>query len=234
MIRHQKSVCEAPIYKSAGLIKNLRHEYRVHGDRVEFLSLIHFLNHALFGHRDLVLTYDRGGGLNFAQPAMHADFRAALSGYDSFYGTNYTQGLPRNPDGVLNLLDNAVKYGPSDQTVFVGVTRSADAALLTVKDGGPGVNPADRERIFHAFVRGRGTNGTGGAGIGLAVVRQIVEAHGALGEAQRGAWTATQAHRAIDPRVSMLEGLRFAPPALSVGPVAQGLAGRGPPSFRDP
>jgi signal transduction histidine kinase len=79
---------------------------------------------------------------------------------------------------LLNLLDNAVKYGPPDQTVSVRVTRTADLAVLTIEDGGPGVNPADRERIFHAFVRGRGTSGTGGAGIGLAVVRQIVEAHG--------------------------------------------------------
>lgn len=72
----------------------------------EFMPLPRFLNEALFGHRDLVITYDRGGGLNFANPDMQADFRRALEGYDAFHGTQYVQGLPRNTDGVLNLLDN--------------------------------------------------------------------------------------------------------------------------------
>lgn len=75
----------------------------------DFLSLIPFLENALFGKRDLVLTYDRGGGLSFAHPAMQEDFRRALTGYDSFHGTHYAQGLPRNPDGVLNLLDNYLR-----------------------------------------------------------------------------------------------------------------------------
>ena len=79
------------------------------GASTEFLPMLRFLNEGLFGHRDLVLTYDRGGGLVFANPDMQADFRRALAGYDSFHGTEYAQGLPRNPDGVLNLLDNYLR-----------------------------------------------------------------------------------------------------------------------------
>src|SRR5215469_18529611 len=79
------------------------------GGSVEFLTLPRFLNQALFGQRDLVVTYDRGGGLSFAHPDMQEDFRRALAGYDSFHGTNYAAGLPRNPDGVLNLLDNYLR-----------------------------------------------------------------------------------------------------------------------------
>src|SRR5215469_12861884 len=79
------------------------------GGTVEHVSLLTFLNDALFGRRDLVLTYDRGGGLSFANPDMQADFRNALAGYDSFHQTNYTQFLPRNPDGVLNILDNYLR-----------------------------------------------------------------------------------------------------------------------------
>jgi AAA+ superfamily predicted ATPase len=79
------------------------------GASTEFVSLQKFLSHALFGKRDLVIFYDRGGGLSFAEPDMQADFRRALSGYDSFHGTNYASGLPRNPDGVLNLLDNYLR-----------------------------------------------------------------------------------------------------------------------------
>jgi SpoVK/Ycf46/Vps4 family AAA+-type ATPase len=79
------------------------------GESLEFLPLHSFLQQALFGQRDLILTYDRGGGLSFAHPDMQADFQRALTGYDSFHGTSYSQGLPRNPDGVLNLLDNYLR-----------------------------------------------------------------------------------------------------------------------------
>src|SRR5919202_5693108 len=78
-------------------------------ESIEFFPLHRFLQEALFGQRDLILTYDRGGGLAFAQPDMQADFLRALAGYDSFHGTTYAQGLPRNPDGVLNLLDNYLR-----------------------------------------------------------------------------------------------------------------------------
>jgi len=84
------------------------------GASVEHVPLLTFLNEALFGRRDLVLTYDRGGGLSFAHPDMQADFRNALSGYDSFHQTNYAQSLPRNPDGVLNILDNYLRLRLAD------------------------------------------------------------------------------------------------------------------------
>lgn len=79
------------------------------GASIEFLTLSRFLQEALFGQRDLVLTYDRGGGLTFARPAMQEDFRRALAGYDTFHGTAYAQGLPRNPDGVLHVLENYMR-----------------------------------------------------------------------------------------------------------------------------
>jgi SpoVK/Ycf46/Vps4 family AAA+-type ATPase len=84
------------------------------GGSTEFLSLPRFLDEALFGQRDLVVTYDRGGGLSFARPEMQADFNRALAGYDSFHGTNYAGGVPRNPDGVLNLLDNYLRLRIAD------------------------------------------------------------------------------------------------------------------------
>src|ERR1035441_2862896 len=84
------------------------------GGAIEYVPLLSFLNQALFGRRDLVMTYDRGGGLSFARPEMQADFRNALSGYDSFHQTNYAQALPRNPDGVLNILDNYLRLRIAD------------------------------------------------------------------------------------------------------------------------
>jgi AAA+ superfamily predicted ATPase len=75
----------------------------------EFLPLQRFLRDALFGQRDLVVSYDRGGGLTFANPEMKADFDRALAGYDSFHGTTLARGLPRNPDSVLSILDNYLR-----------------------------------------------------------------------------------------------------------------------------
>jgi AAA+ superfamily predicted ATPase len=81
--------------------------------KTDFVPLEQFLSTALFGQRDLILHYDRGG-LSFGSPDSQADFRRALEGYDSFHGTNYAQGLPRNPDAVLNLLDNFLRLRIAD------------------------------------------------------------------------------------------------------------------------
>jgi signal transduction histidine kinase len=77
---------------------------------------------------------------------------------------------------LLNLLDNAVKFGPADDTVAVSLETTNGAARIAVEDSGDGVPLADRRRIFDQFERGR-TGGAGGAGIGLSVVQQIVQAH---------------------------------------------------------
>ena len=81
---------------------------------------------------------------------------------------------------VLNLLDNAVKYGASGQRIEVGAKRAPGAAIIWVEDGGPGVPPAERERIWEPYVRlGRDrASATAGSGIGLAVVREVIEAQG--------------------------------------------------------
>lgn len=81
---------------------------------------------------------------------------------------------------VLNLLDNAVKYGPAGQTVTVAVSRDERQAFVVVEDEGPGVKPSDQERIWLPFVRGERAAGTraGGTGLGLAVVRELARALG--------------------------------------------------------
>ena len=80
----------------------------------QFLSLDQFLASAMFGQRDLMLHYDRGG-LSFGNSDSQADFRRALEGYDSFHGSSYAKGgLPRNPDAVLNILDNYLRLRIAD------------------------------------------------------------------------------------------------------------------------
>jgi signal transduction histidine kinase len=81
---------------------------------------------------------------------------------------------------LLNLLDNAVKYGGAGQTLTVGCVKRGEDALVWVDDEGPGVPEADRERIWEAFWRMERESDTGvaGAGIGLSVVREIATLHG--------------------------------------------------------
>src|SRR5260370_6924889 len=64
------------------------------GTSVEYVPLQRFLKDALFGARELVVFYDRGGGLSFGSPERKADFDRALSGYDSFPSTNFKPARP--------------------------------------------------------------------------------------------------------------------------------------------
>lgn len=76
-----------------------------------------------------------------------------------------------------NLVSNATKYSPPGSTVAVTVRGTSDQVELAVDDQGPGVAPADRERIFSRFFRGAGEEvvRTRGAGIGLSVVQEFVD-----------------------------------------------------------
>lgn len=81
---------------------------------------------------------------------------------------------------LINLLDNAVKYGPPGQTVTLWTERTDGRVRIRVSDQGPGVPVADRERIWEAYHRlARDANGpVGGSGIGLALVRELALRHG--------------------------------------------------------
>jgi two-component system OmpR family sensor kinase len=81
---------------------------------------------------------------------------------------------------VDNLLDNVREHTPSGTRARVRVAREGDDVLLTVADKGPGFTPEGRERVFERFYRGDGARSreTGGAGLGLAIVAAIAEAHG--------------------------------------------------------
>jgi signal transduction histidine kinase len=81
---------------------------------------------------------------------------------------------------LLNLLDNAVKYGPPGQTVRVRLARAGEAVSIAVEDEGAGVPVAEREAVWEPFRRGASAHAraVGGSGIGLSVVRDIVARHG--------------------------------------------------------
>src|SRR5579871_895492 len=112
---------------------------------IEFPPLGRFLREALFGSRDLVLFYDRGGGLSFGHPDMKADFERALAGYDSFHGTNFANGLPRNPDGVLNILDNYLRLRLIDKKSISVVVDFAET--IAPAGDSSGMPPEDRNSL---------------------------------------------------------------------------------------
>ncbi len=91
--------------------------------------------------------------------------------------------VPADPGAVrqmlLNLLDNAVKYGPAGQEVRIGAIQDNGVARLWVDDGGPGIPRADRERVWVRFWRLERDrdSAVAGSGIGLAVVRELATLH---------------------------------------------------------
>ncbi len=85
---------------------------------------------------------------------------------------------------LLNLISNALKYGRASRWLRVSVETVAESGCsevrISVEDRGPGIEPADRPRLFEPFFRGRRAQEelVEGSGLGLALVRDVVEAHG--------------------------------------------------------
>lgn len=81
---------------------------------------------------------------------------------------------------IDNLISNAVKFSPAGGVVRVAAKSGEDCWRITVTDQGPGINPLDRDRLFQDFARlsARPTGGERSTGLGLAITRRVVEAHG--------------------------------------------------------
>jgi signal transduction histidine kinase len=79
---------------------------------------------------------------------------------------------------LINVLDNAAKYGPIGQTITVGVRKNGNMVRLWVDDSGPGIPASDQKNVWKPFFRAGGTmdDSTGGAGLGLSIVRDLATA----------------------------------------------------------
>lgn len=79
---------------------------------------------------------------------------------------------------TMNLLDNAVKYSPNGTPVEVTLTCEVDRFVLVVRDYGPAIPTALRERVFERYFQGHADNQRSGLGLGLYITREIAAAHG--------------------------------------------------------
>ncbi len=116
-------------------------------------------------------------------------------------------------DMLTNLLDNAIRYTHANGRVTARVNLSADHVMVSVEDNGPGIAPADRERVFERFYRVLGSN-EAGSGLGLAIVKEIARLHQAdikLSEAPggRGALFSIRFARAQAPSENKANAAEF-------------------------
>jgi signal transduction histidine kinase len=79
---------------------------------------------------------------------------------------------------VNNVVGNAIRYTPPGGRIDIDCRHTDGSLILTVTDGGPGVAPEERLRIFEAGYRGTAAAGLSGSGLGLGLARRFVEAHG--------------------------------------------------------
>jgi two-component system sensor histidine kinase KdpD len=139
---------------------------------------------------DDLLTISRieGGTVSLDIQPVHPDrlaFEAAQASGTSAAVRIQTNGVERvwcDADRmvrvVANLLDNARKYSPPGAPIGLEFEDDGEVVTIRVRDRGPGIAAADRERIFHRFQRLVAGAGQVGTGLGLYITKTLVEAHG--------------------------------------------------------
>lgn len=104
-------------------------------NKLVFTTLNDFLSKTIFGSREIIIYYDRSSGIKLATPEMRADFSRALSGYDSYYGTNFGHSLPRDPRRALHLLFSYMQLRIAEHTSIALIIDYAETII-------PNVDPA--------------------------------------------------------------------------------------------
>jgi PAS domain S-box-containing protein len=79
---------------------------------------------------------------------------------------------------LVNLVGNAVKYGPLETPIIISAAKQDDRVKISVSDSGPGIPPEARDYVFEAFRQVERTGAQKGAGLGLAICKGLIEAHG--------------------------------------------------------
>jgi signal transduction histidine kinase len=80
---------------------------------------------------------------------------------------------------LSNLIDNALKFAPDSGTIGVAVHKQPDGSVqVSVSDNGPGIQDAEKDKVFERFYRGDASRGTPGVGLGLSLVQAVAKLHG--------------------------------------------------------
>jgi signal transduction histidine kinase len=147
----------------ADLFAYTRAEYLEQSLQPEALDLGTLLRHALAGAR----AQAQANGITLELDGSRAACRAIGDAHL----------LER---AVENLLGNALRYTPAGGTIRVGWHQEGDRIVFTVADTGPGIAPQDLPHLFEPLYRGESSRNrqTGGAGLGLAIARRVLRAHG--------------------------------------------------------
>lgn len=125
-----------------------------------------------------VVTFDLGVAIAIAIPQYEHDDAPRIT----FRPPPAPVRVRGDPDRIAqvvgNLLDNALKYSPPGSPVAVSLTVTGGEACLRVEDGGVGIAPDERDRIFAPFYRTSRTRDVPGTGLGLHISRRLAEQHG--------------------------------------------------------
>ncbi|MCW6028064.1 two-component system sensor histidine kinase TctE [Stenotrophomonas rhizophila] len=152
--------------------RNATHMSRLLNQLLSDASVIHRANLQRFALVDLAEIVHQG--LHEALPQALPAPRVQLAVTSDPAWVNGDALLLR--EAIKNLIDNALKYG-GDGALQLALTTDDSHCVLTIADHGPGIAPADAERVFERFARGEGA-AAGGAGLGLAIVKRVVDSHG--------------------------------------------------------
>jgi signal transduction histidine kinase len=166
-------------------------------DRVSLAESIVRETQRLMGIVDNVLLFSRAGAVDIKPvlaPVQVADLFARVTEALRLVAASSGQAIEVHGDmrlvvigdlrlltqALVNLVDNAIKYGAPGQVVRLSATQDGDTVTLSVEDNGPGVAAADRERLFLPYERLEidELSERTGSGLGLAVVRTITDALG--------------------------------------------------------
>ncbi|WP_164880819.1 sensor histidine kinase [Aestuariirhabdus litorea] len=159
-------------------MKTLRHQHR----RLSRLTN-QLLAHALVTHRRDALehaTFNLNELLQEVLTEVVRDYAhtAVEFSYSASADNSFLQGDSISlKEAVRNLLDNALKYGPPDNSISLSLDHEGGDLRVLVEDRGPGIAPEDRARALERFGR-LGTANAMGSGLGLSIVKTVVEAHG--------------------------------------------------------
>ena len=117
---------------------------------------------------------------------------------------------------VVNLLDNAVKYTPASGSIEVRARETGGRVVVEVADTGPGIAPQDLPSIWQELYRGEGARSIAGSGLGLPLVRAVIDRHGGTVDVQS--------------RVGQGTAVQLSLPVATQPRAADGDAGTGPPT----